>query len=181
MSYIHECLPQTMTPSNLADFIRSNKVDQINHVEKIPLTAEEIAQYEKDSSLASRAIDKLKDTEDYIKRLIKKGTPFDRNLGPEGSHRPVDVTIPPTKGIETLEANRKYADQQIEKGFKEDITAIYFIPWPEYEKMVAVSIEGVEWSKYSRGMSQDEIMQHGKPILKASMKYPIDDNGAINL
>lgn len=161
----HDCLPQTMTPENLADWIKSNKVEVVNHIEKFPLTEEEIAEFQRSSSVASRQIDKLKDTKKYFTTLVDKGTPYSISID---DHTPVSVTIPPTKGIKVLEANRKYADDQIEKGYKEEITTIYLIPWPEYEKMVAVDIEGYEWQKYSRTMSKDEVRQHGKPILSAS-------------
>lgn len=161
----HECTPQTMTPENLADWIKSNKVEVTNHIEKIPLSDEEINEFQRSSSLASRQIDKLKDTLKYFKALIDKGTPWNFAIS---DHVPISVTIPPTKGIKVLEANRKNADDQIEKGYREEVTSIYLIPWPEYKKMVAVDIEGEEWSKYSREMTLDEVRQHGKPILSAS-------------
>lgn len=164
----HISLPQTMTPEQLADYIRSNRVDTINHVEKIALTDDDKAKLAMDSSLASRALMKLEKMQKEIMFYINKGTPFDQSLGDDGDHKPLTITIPPTKGVEKLKANRLYADEQLEKGFREDVTAIYLIPWPEYEKMVAVCIEGNEWSKYSRPMKDYEIAQHGKPILKES-------------
>lgn len=172
----HELCPSTMTVENLADWIRSNKADVFNHTEKLPLTEEEINEYQKASSLASRAIDRLKDTLKYITDTIKNGTPFDTNVM---DHRPLTVTIPPTKGITSLEANRKFADRQLENGYKEDITTLYLMPWPEFRKMVAVSIEGEEWSKYSRDMSEDEYRQHGRPVLEASaeVKAVLEENG----
>jgi hypothetical protein len=172
----HELCPSTMTVENLADWIRSNKADVFNHTEKIPLTEEEINDYQKASSLASRAIDRLKDTLKYFTETIKNGTPFDTNVM---DHRPVTVTIPPSKGVTSLEANRKFADRQLENGYKEDITTLYLMPWAEFRKMVAVSIEGEEWSKYSRDMSEDEYRQHGRPILEASaeVKAVLEENG----
>ncbi len=164
----HEICPSTMTVGNLADWIRSNKVDVINHVEKFPLTPEEINDLQKSSSLASRAIDKLKDTLKYIGELIKNGTPWDPATE---NNRPVSVTIPPTQGVKVLEANRKFADRQLESGYREDITPIYFLPWPEFKKMVGLDIQGEEWSKYTRKMTDDELMQHGRPILSAAQQF----------
>lgn len=161
----HDICPLTMTPEQLADWIRSNKVDQVNHSEKIPLTEEEINTFQRDSSLASRSIDKLKQTLKYFTALIKKGTPWDSITE---HHKPISVTIPPSKGLEKLQANREFADMQLEQGYREDVTSLYFIPWPEYEKMIAMTIEGEEWSSYSRRMTEDEVKQHGKPILRAS-------------
>lgn len=172
----HELCPSTMTVQNLADWIRSNKADVFNHTEKVPLTEDEIAEYEKSSSLASRAIDRLKDTLKYITETMKNGTPFDTNVM---DHRPVTVTIPPTKGLKALEAGRKFADRQLENGYKDDITTLYLMPWPEFRKMVAIDIEGNEWSKYSRDMSEDEYRQHGRPVLEATaeVKAVLEENG----
>jgi hypothetical protein len=171
----HESLPMTMTPEQLADYIRSNRIATKNHIEKIYLTEEEKRDLAVKSSLASRAILRLEN----LSKLIKKGTPWDTNLGKDGDHQPVDITIPPTAGIDVLKSNRQYADDQIEKGFREEVTAIYFLPWPEYEKIVAVCIEGKEWSTYSRDMNAQEKRQHGKPILSAaqSVKELLEDNG----
>jgi DNA-binding transcriptional ArsR family regulator len=166
----HISLPITMTPEQLADYIRSNRVDTVNHVEKINLTEDEKAKLAMESSLASRAIVRLEALLKEFTNFIKKGTPWDMNVGEDGDHRPWTSTIPPTKGIDKLKANRLFADDQIEKGYREEITPIYFIPWPEHEKMVAVSIEGEEWSVYSRQMSRDEVRQHGKPILSAAQE-----------
>jgi hypothetical protein len=172
----HEICPSTMTIESLADWIRSNKVDVFNHEEKINLTEDEINEFQKSSSLASRAIDKLKGTMKYIQETIKNGTPFDNGTM---DHRPVSVTIPPTKGLKALEANRKFADEQLENGYKMDITTLYLLPWPEFKKMVAVDIEGNEWTKYSRDMSLDEYRQHGRPILEATeeVKEILEENG----
>lgn len=165
---IHSSLPQTMTKETLADYIRSNRVETKNHVEKFLLTEEEKFDLAMKSSIASRAIKRLEDLKKYVTDLIKKGTPMDLWIDQKRDHAPVDIVIPPTVGIDTLEANREYADNQIEKGYREEITAIYFIPWPEQEKMIGVDIEGKEWSNYTRAMTKDEIKQHGKPILRAT-------------
>lgn len=172
----HDLCPSTMTVNSLADWIRSNKADVFNHIEKVPLTEEEIKEFEKSSSLASRAIDRLKDTLKYITETMKNGTPFDTNVM---DHRPVTVTIPPTKGLKALEAGRKFADRQLENGYKDDITTLYLMPWPEFRKMVAIDIEGNEWSKYSRDMSEDEYRQHGRPVLEATaeVKELLAQNG----
>lgn len=175
----HHSLPISMTPEQLADYIRSNRVDTVNHLEKINLTDEEKAKLAMESSLASRAIVRLENLLKEFTTIIKKGTPWDMNVGEDGDHRPITFTIPPSKGLEKLKSNRLFADDQIEKGYREEVTPIYFIPYPEYEKMVAVDIEGNEWSNYSRPMSRDEVRQHGKPILSASqdIKEILEDQG----
>lgn len=166
----HYSLPATLSAERLADWIRDNKVDTFNHVEEVPLTEEEIQEFEHESSLASRAIDKLKFLKSLFDETLKKGTPFNVE---KMDHEPVSYTIPPTKGIESLSKNREFADKSIEKGFKEEITNLFLIPHPEEGRMVMVDITGVEYEQYSRDMSNDEINQH-KPLLKKSVKPTLD-------
>ena len=59
--------------------------------------------------------------------------------------------------------------------------------------MIAVDIEGNEWTNYSRQMSKDEVRQHGKPILSAGQQLReglaeagmsisgVDDDGTVNI
>lgn len=164
----HEALPQTMTVEQLGDWINTNRIDTLNHTEKIQLTPTEIAELEKSSSLASRAIIKLQDIKKQFDRFLKKGTPFNQE---RQDHEPVNITITPTKGLEALESNREFAERQLALGYREDITAIFFIPWPEYSKVLAFDVEGHEWSTYSRKMTSDEAKQHGRPILEASREF----------
>lgn len=170
----HHSLPQTSTPEGLAEWIQLNKVDQHNHVEEIPLTEEEIQQFEHQSSIASRSIDKLQNVEKFFKETLKNGTPYNRD---SDKNEPVNVTIPPTKGLTVLKANREHADKRLELGYKEDITNLYLVPNPEESTMVMVDIEGNEWAQYSRNMTKDEINQF-KPLLKGSgsLKYEGKDN-----
>lgn len=164
----HESLPIAMTPEQLADYIQSNKIKVENHVEKFLLTEEERSTLAMRSSNASRAIVKLENLLKDVRTIIMKGTPWDWSIGKNGDNAPYDVTVPPTAGIETLKKNRLFVDDQLEKGFREEVTPIYFLPWPEYEKIIGVDITGEEWSNYTRQMTTSEIKQHGKPILKAS-------------
>jgi hypothetical protein len=142
---IHQTLPQTYTPENLAVWIKQNALETKNHVEEIDLTEEEIKDLERRSSAASRALDKLKSQLKSIQEIFKKGI-----------DQPYELTIYPTKGTEVLEANRKYADEQIEKGFKEETTVLYAIPWPEKKVVVYVDIEGNAWEEYTRNMTPEE-------------------------
>lgn len=171
----HACVPATMTPEALGDWIMTQKVDQQNHVEKIPLTEDEITQFEHDSSLASRAIDKLMEVKKYFDNSLKKGTPYDKATE---SHKPLSITIPPTRGLDALKSNREHADAQIVKGCKEEITELYLIPFPEKSRMIMVNIVGVEWPDYSRDMTADEIQQY-KPLLRVSKNETLADTAVI--
>lgn len=146
---IHIYLPQTLTPENLALWIKKNSIEAKSHVEEIELTAEEIAEFEHRSSAANRALDKLENQLKSIQEIFKKGT-----------QEPIDLKIYPTKGIEVLKANRKFADDQIEKGIREEVTMLYAIPVPEQKRIVYVTIEGEEFEQYGSDMTKDQLIAY---------------------
>lgn len=164
MNALHRCLPQSLTPENLAKWIKENAVEEIQRLEKVDFGEDETHELEKQSSLASRAIDRLEELKKEFMDYIKDGTP-----GMDGELQPVDLTIHPTKGMKALKANRAFADRQLEQGFKEDITTVYMIPYPEDSLMVGVDIEGKEWERYLKEMTIEQINQH-KPILRVEKK-----------
>jgi len=146
---LHPTLPQTMTPENLAVWIRQNSIEGKNHVVEIPYTQEELQEFEHKSSAASRAIDKLELQLKSIQFTFKNGT-----------QEPQDIKIYPTKGIDVLKENRKYADGQIDKGCREETTVLFGIPYPEKKQVIFVDIEGNEFKEYERNMTKDEAIGH---------------------
>jgi DNA-binding protein H-NS len=146
---LHPTLPQTMTKENLAVWIRQNSIEGKNHVVEIEYTEKEIQEFEHKSSAAARAIDKLEAQLKKITEYFKKGT-----------QEPIDEKIYPTKGIEVLKANRKYADDEIEKGFREETTVLFGIPYPEKKQVIFVDIEGIEFTQYTRNMTKEEAIGH---------------------
>ena len=162
---IHKSLPQTKTPEALAGWILDQQKDKIEHLEKFPLTPEEIQKLEHDSAAASSALYRLKDVEELFKSVLKSGTTVVHNEKGEPEYQPYDITIPPTKGTKSLEFNRKFADDQLKAGFRFEITNIYMVPWPEEGKMIGVEITGKEWPQYTRDMTTGEINAN-KPLLK---------------
>lgn len=151
----HESIPATLTAENLAKWILDNNDRTFQHVEKTDLDEETIHELEKKSSLASRAIDRLEAVKDQFMEVLKGGTP-DPDV-------PFDISIPPTKGLKVLEANRKFADTQLEQGYSENTIDIYMIPNPEASRMVAVDIEGTEeeHKKYGKLFTKEK-KQKGK-------------------
>lgn len=154
---LHLCLPQTLTKENLAKWIKDNSKHTFIHEEKIPLTEAQVQEFEHKSSAASRSLDRLKAVSDSFKYFIKKGTPV-----LEGVCQPQDVTIPPTKGTEALEANREHADKILEQGYQVVPTELFTIPYPEASEMVVVTIEGQEWPMYTKPMSPDQKTMYGE-------------------
>jgi len=157
----HLCLPQTMTTGNLAEWIKANATEVIEHVEKTELDEDQVHELEKKSSLASRAIDRLEIIKKEFMEVLTEGTPDEEE--------PVDITINPTKGFKILKANRAFADKQLEQGFTELAVPLYMIPYPEESEMVAVDIEGNHWPEFTKEMTSDQINQH-KPMLKREKK-----------
>lgn len=147
---IHKSLPQTLTPENLAEWIKQNCIDKKIHEERIPLDEAQIADLEHRSSVASRNIDKLEATLKNVTDYFKEGT-----------QDPIHFTIPPTKGIKVLKANREYADSSIEMGYTKEDTTLYGIPYPEREIVVFCDIEGTEYPDYQENMTPEQIKFHG--------------------
>lgn len=161
----HLALPETLTVEALAQWITDNAAETINHEEKVDLTPETIAELEHKSSMASRRIDELKEVEKTFKMYLKLGTPTHaEQLNEKGEpvRLPQDVTIPPTAGLDVLNANRQWADTQLRDGYKKDVTKIYLIPFPENRTMVGVDIEGNERETYTREMTDEESKKYGE-------------------
>lgn len=157
----HECLPKTLTPENLGQWIVANNVEVIKHIEKTELEEDQVHELEKQSSLASRAIDRLEQIKKGFMDYLKEGTPSEED--------PIAVTIPPTHGLKILKANRAFADKQLEQGFRELPIDLYMIPYPEDSLMVAVDIEGFEWPDFTKEMTPEQVNQH-KPMLRKEKK-----------
>lgn len=160
----HAALPQTLTIENLAVWIKENNIETKVHEEKFLLTEQEIAAFEHDSSVASREIDKLTKVKDKFMEYLKKGTPC---LDPDnGVFEEIPITIPGTKGIDILKANREYADAQIELGYRTENTQLYGIPYPENRKILFFDIEGNHWEQYNYGMNPIQIQKYGQPLFE---------------
>lgn len=169
----HPSIPSTLTPESLGQWITENSTETVVHVEKTELDEEAKAELQAKSSLASQAMDRLEELKKQFNDYIKEGTPGVDDDGVPNT--PVDITIPPTKGMKALKANRKFADQQIMNGFTEESINLYMIPYPEESKMVALDIEGNEWPAFTRDMTDDQVNKH-KPMLRKEKKQKKDDS-----
>lgn len=151
----HPTIPVTLTPEALGQWIMKTKIEMKTHVDKVPLEQAQIIDLEHKSSLASRAIDRLESQLKTIKAHFANGTVD-----------PVPLTIYPTKGLKALEANRKFADDCIAKGYTEESTMLYGIPWPERDQIVYVDIEGEEFEDYRQEMDIDQKSLYGGSLFK---------------
>lgn len=149
---LHLALPQTFTPEKLGSWFVDNCIDKRTHTEEIALDDKSKAELKEKIALTTRAIYELKDVEAAFKKSLKKGTPFN------GEERvPEDFQIPPTKGLDALEENRKFADDTLKKGFLEKNTDIYGIPW--HKKVVYFDIEGKLF--YDEKMTDEQLASVG--------------------
>jgi hypothetical protein len=173
----HHSLPQTLTPEALADWIQENKVDEIIHIDKVPLDDEVRHDLTEKLYAATSAKLKLEELEKQFKKAIKEGTPsrgVSEDTG-EPLHTPMDFTVPPTKGTKVLIKNIEHYSQILDKGYKEEPTSIYLIPNPEEKMMVAVDIEGQEWGEYSRAMTDEQVQKYGTIFAKEEEKGGVEE------
>ncbi len=153
---MHLALPQKqMTKENLAKWLTENSIETKTHEEHIDYTAEEIAEFEHQSSLASRAIDRLTELLTDFKECVN-----------EGNMSPRDFTVPETKGLKVLKANREFADGQIELGYHVLPTQLYGIPYGASSKIVFFDIESSHWEQYDYRMNPFQMEKYGSPLFK---------------
>lgn len=126
-----------MTVEQLAQWMTENAVDRRIHSKEVPLTDEQKADYAQRITLATAALYDLAALKKDFDNVIKKGTSFQ-----DGSYQPQGFTIPPTKGTDKLEENRKFADQVLKQGYLVENTDLYGIPYPEKKRIVFFDIEG---------------------------------------
>jgi len=144
-----------MTKENLAKWLTENAIEQKTHEEHVDYTEAEIAEFEHQSSLASRAIDRLNDIAEKFNKALK-----------EGIVEPQDFTIPETKGLKVLKANREFADGQIELGYRVVPTQLYGIPYAATSKIVFFDIESAHWEQYDYKMNPFQEEKYGTPLFK---------------
>lgn len=159
---IHTSLPQTLTAENLGQWIMQNHIEKKIHEERIPLDDSQVADLEHRSSLASRAIDKLKAQLKEITEYFKEGT-----------LEAIPFTIYPTKGITTITANREFADGCLEKGYTEEKITLYGILYPEKELVIYVDITGVEYPAYQEVMSAEQKVMHNSLFKEESLQEEV--------
>jgi hypothetical protein len=152
----HLALPQKqMTKEKLAQWLTENSIEQKTHEENVDYTEEEIAQFEHQSSLASRAIDRLTAILDTFKDAINHGV-----------GEPTNYTIPETKGMKTLKENREFADSNIERGYAIVPTQLYGVPCTSNGKICFFDILGEHWEQYDYKMNPFQEEKYGSPLFK---------------
>jgi len=166
----HESLPQTKTPEELAFWITQHSLEQREHEEHIDLTAEERNEHEHQVWAATSAILELKEIEKTFKLKLKKGTQSNSS----GALMPEQITIPPTKGLDALEANVKFHDEILKRGYNIEYTTLHSIPYPETKSIVYVDIEGNENVTYRKKMTLEQVKHYGTIFDKetSSLDFP---------
>lgn len=169
----HKALPEKYTPEQLGVWLTENAVDKRTHTEEVPLTEESKAEFREKIALSTAAIYDLKDIEKAFKDSLNNGTNFD------GNERKPDVfTIPPTKGLKELEANRQFADKVLKQGFTTVETEVFGIPYKK--EIIFFDGGGEEYFKEPAPHLPDQLFDeeatdHAKEFRK-SMKKVVGDS-----
>ena len=143
-----EHLPQTMTPENLANWIKENSLTELMHHDVHDYTEEEIEKFEHNATTYGISIKKLEQQKKDINNLIKKGT------------GKIDITLEETEGIDSLKKKRDALLDNVDRGFREDVTTLYQIPVPEEEQMMFFDIEGNLFEEHTKDMTSKEKEQY---------------------
>jgi hypothetical protein len=152
----HLALPQkTMTKENLAKWLTENTEEKKLHEEKVDYTAQEIIAFEHQSSLASRAIDRLTEIAEKFKKAMNEGVMI-----------PETFTVPETKGLKILKENRAFADGEIEKGYRIIPTQLYGVPYAATSKVVFFDIEGNHFEQHDYKFNPFQEEKYGTPLFK---------------
>lgn len=121
---LHKALPQTKTPEQLGEWINENAIDRRTHTEETPLDDEAKASHREKIANSTAAIYDLKDLEKLFKDSLNNGTKYNGQ-----TREPETFTIPPTKGLKDLEANRQFSDKILKQGFTSVDTPVFGIPY----------------------------------------------------
>lgn len=163
---IHASLPQTMTPENLAVWIKDNAIDQVVHDKVTKLDQDEIHAYEHKVATVCQALDDLESLKKDIDKIFKDGTDYDPG---KDVFLPKQVVIPATKGTKALEANRKYYTSILKDGCITEHITLYAIPFPEEETIVFVNSQGEENESYRQAMTEEQKKEYN-----SLFKNPLD-------
>lgn len=155
----HPALPETYTPEKLGVWFTENAVDKRTHTEEQQLTEKDILEYKEKIANSTAAIYTLKDVEKAFKESLNKGTPFN------GQERePESFTIPPTKGLKDLEANREFFDKVLKQGFVAHDIELFGIPYKK--KIVFFDVTGKEF--FDENMTPEQLAGAGQLFSEAT-------------
>lgn len=163
----HKALPEKMTVEQLAVWMTENTIDCRTHTEETPLTEESKLEFKDKIANSTRAIYDLKDIEKAFKDSLNNGTPFNGN-----GREPEGFTIPPTKGLKELEANRQFADKILKQGFTTVDTPVFGIPYKK--ELIFFNIQGKEYFKEPLPDAQEGLFDQDEPspeIKKAAKDF----------
>jgi len=147
----HKALPEKMTIEQLAQWITENKLQIKIHVEETPLSEEKIHEYEKKISLVTQKLIDLEILKKSFIKTLKKGTPFFKE-----DFVPADFQVPPTKGTDALEENRRSYSNILKQGFEEEATEIYGIPYGSKKTIVYFDSQGKEFPSHEEPMTKEQ-------------------------
>lgn len=159
---LHEVLPQTLTPENLAVWLTENNIDKRIHSQELKLSEEDVHLYENKIANVTQQIYRLQEVKAEFEAYLKKGTSVTHDAQGQPQYQPQTVTIPPTKGLNELEENRKYYAKILEQGFRNNDFEVFGIPYPKGETVLFFNSEGQ--LIFDEPMNEAQIAQFGKGL-----------------
>lgn len=140
----HPSLPN-LSAEELANWIRSSAKETFSHEEKDYFSPDEIVDFEHESVLKGREINRVTDIVKEITSLAKKGT-----------DEAVTFTLPKTVGTKALETHRRENDDFVENGYVMRKMDLYGIPNVDSHNMEYFDIEGNEVTERRRSLTAKE-------------------------
>lgn len=148
---LHPLLPNGFTGSELASWLRNNAVEKFTDQRKDMFAVESIREFEHESSVNGREMNKLLDLKALVNKIVTKGNDTEEEMV---------FRIPPTLGTKVLDMQRRQNDDLIERGYELVETEIFGIPNPEFGTMEFFDIEGLHITERTRSLSAKEKHEH---------------------
>jgi len=160
----HPTLPQNLSETELSAWIKRVKVEQFTESQKKYFTPEEIQEFEHESAINGRWIDRLKS-------LVKEASEAATN----GNDEDVVIVIPACSGTKFYDKTRSQNYELIERGYEEIETEVFGIVNRDNGVMEYFTITGVNIEERTRPLSAKEKQQYLLSSLDGGAKLMIDD------
>lgn len=146
-----DLLPVTLNGAMLAQWLKENAIETFIDEQKVFFTPEQIAEFEHESSINGRELNRLNDLLSKVGEYVKKGN---------HTEMPITIEIPVTAGTKKLDQFRRQNDDAIDKGYEVIETEIFGIVDRDNETLEFFTTEGVHIPERTRGLSPKEIKTH---------------------
>lgn len=141
----HSLLPAKLIGAELTAWLQSSAVEKFTDEQKRIFSQDELKDFEHESSVNGREMNRLNDIVTVIKKHVIKG-----------GKEPLELIVPATLGTKFLDTFRRQNDDLIECGYEMIETEIFGIPSAESESMEFFDASGNHIPERSRPLSPRE-------------------------